>query len=181
MKARRRARARLTSRERWTLGLIVATLLGIGAAGVWIVVPKPEPEIVLSPGQSARVDLSDIESARPRVFSYPLTADRRVDVFVERSSDSAVTVAFAGCRRCYRAGYYRQDGAIICGRCNERMQRLESGQTPSKEPDCTQIPIPFEQSGKQITIYSRAIGEAFKAWYALMLQQDKNVTPAGSL
>ena len=156
-------------RELWPIWLTFAAIFGVGAAGVWILTPKPERPILLSNGQDLRLNLSQLDPARPKLFAYGLGPESRADFFVERTADSKITVAFASCRRCYRSGYYRQDGRILCGRCNELMARLEPGQLPGPEKDCTHIPIPFVQSSTQLTVYGRSISEAFARWYAPVL------------
>ncbi len=52
------------------------------------------------------------------------------------------------------------------------MERLGTGQTPSTEEDCRQIPIAFEKSGNQLAIRGDVVREIFARWYAPVLAED---------
>jgi len=95
-----------------------------------------------------------------------ITPQSQVDFFVERSKASHIAVAFASCRRCYRSGHYEQDGQLLCGHCNEPMERLDTGPTPTSEKDCKLIPIAFEKTGNQSVVRRDAVRETFVRWYA---------------
>ena len=57
-------------RELWPIWLTFAAIFGVGAAGVWILTPKPERPILLSNGQDLRLNLSQLDPARPKLFAY---------------------------------------------------------------------------------------------------------------
>lgn len=170
--SRRNGTLKLGWRELWPVWLVFGILIAIGALGIKMTSPTPAAPRVLLAGEDLRVNLSDLNPAEVHLFAYPLTPRNRVEFFVERSSASGITVAFASCRRCYRSGHYQQAGQILCGHCNEPMERLSAGQSPGTEKDCKQIPIPFEQSGDRVIVRANTVRDTFARWYAQAIPSD---------
>jgi uncharacterized membrane protein len=137
--------------------------------------PAPARPKALQARKDLTLNLADLEPAKIHLFAYPTTPQNQVEFFVERSAGAGVAVAFASCRRCYRAGHYQQAGQHLCGYCNEPMERLSAGQTPGPEKDCKLIPIPFERSGNQLVVREDAVRETFARWYAPVLAQGAQV------
>lgn len=173
MNARKRAQ-NITWREAWPIWLIFGILFGIGALTVGVFLPAQIPTRALLQGEDVTQKLGELQPNLPRLFAYPVESGRATEFFIERGAGDKITVAFASCRRCFRAGHYRQGGHIVCGRCNEPMERLAAGQTPALEKDCTQIPIPFERSADRLTIRASAVRDTFESWYGAVISQDGN-------
>ena len=164
----------MTWRQTWPIWLTFTLLFGLGAFGVWFVIPgSPPPAKLLSQGQDVRLAGGDLQTGEPRVFAVPLNSGDRAEIFIERGRGNYTTVAFASCRKCYRSGHYRQGNEIYCGRCNEPMQRLSHGQVPASEIDCTQIPIPFERVGDNVVVRANAVRDAFRLWYVPMMSTNR--------
>ncbi len=154
--------------------LSFALLFGLGAFGVWFVIPGSAPPAkLLAQGEDARLAGGDLQTSEPCVFAVPLNSKDTAEFFIERGAGNNITVAFASCRKCYRSGHYRQGNEIYCGRCNEPMQRLTNGQTPVSEIDCTQIPIPFERIGDTVVVRANAVRDAFRQWYLPMISRNR--------
>jgi uncharacterized membrane protein len=179
MNGRKRA-LKTTWRQTWPIWLTFGLLFGFGALGVWVLLPSAQtPVEALRPNEDATVDIGEIQPNVSKLFSYPLEAGSPVEFFVERDTANNMTVAFASCRRCYRAGHFRQGGQIFCGRCNEPMVRAIAGQTPPAEKDCTQIPIPFDRSGGRVTIRADSVRATFVQWYGPTIFQNGGDTAEG--
>jgi FtrD-like iron-sulfur protein len=173
MRGRKRA-LKMTLRQTWPIWLTFALLFGLGAFGVWFVIPGSPPSAkVLAPGEDVRLAGSELQTGIPIVFALPLNSGDKNEFFIERGADNNIAVAFASCRKCYRSGHYRQGNEIYCGRCNEPMQRLSHGQTPPSEIDCTQIPIPFEKIGDDVVVRTTAVRDAFAQWYAPIVSRNR--------
>lgn len=180
MRARKR-QLKITWREAWPIWLTFGLLFGFGAIGVWVLLPSAQtPVQALRPNEDATIGIGEVQANVPKLFSYPLESGSPVEFFVERDTANNMTVAFASCRRCYRAGHFRQGGQILCGRCNEPMVRAVAGQTPGAEKDCTQIPIPFDRSGDRATIRATSVLATFGQWYGSIVSQNGGDTGAGS-
>ncbi len=164
--ARRRRVAKLTWRETWPIGATFIVLFSIGAWGIWFLNPVAPMTKVLAPSEDAVIPWANLELERPVLFAAPLPSGQSADFFIEREHDGWVTVAFASCRRCYRAGHYTQAGQIVCKRCNEPMERVARGQLPGSEQDCKHVPIPIERSGGDVIVRAQAVADAFARWYA---------------
>ena len=173
----RKRTLKLGWRELWPVWVIFGVLIAIGIVGMQMMFPTPAPPKTLETGQDLTLDLAGLEPAKVHLFAYPVTPQNQVEFFVERSPASAITVAFASCRRCYRSGHYQQAGQHLCGYCNEPMERLRAGQTPGVEKDCKLIPIPFERPGNQLLVRGSAVRDTFARWYAPLLTHD---TPAST-
>ena len=174
MRGRKRA-LKITWREAWPIWLTFGILTGLGTLGIRAVIPATQvPAKTLLSDEDAVVNMEQLQAKQPRIFAYPRKSGRSIEFFAAREGDGTVTVAFASCRRCYRSGYYSRGGEILCGRCNEPMMRATAGQTPASDSDCTQIPIPFEQTGDRLTIAPNAVHDTFTRWYAPVLLQDEN-------
>ncbi len=173
MRGRKRA-LKMTWRQTWPIWLTFALLFGLGAFGVWFVIPGSAPPAkLLAQGEDARLAGGDLQTSEPCVFAVPLNSKDTAEFFIERGAGNNITVAFASCRKCYRSGHYRQGNEIYCGRCNEPMQRLTNGQTPVSEIDCTQIPIPFERIGDTVVVRANAVRDAFRQWYLPMISRNR--------
>lgn len=177
--SRRKRTLKLGWRELWPVWVAFGVILAIGIVGLRMMFPTPTLPKTLLAGEDLTLNLSDLEPAKVRLFAYPVTPQTQVEFFVERSAASDITVAFASCRRCYRSGHYEQDGQLLCGHCNETMERLSPGQAPSAEKDCKLIPIAFEKSGNQLVVRGDAVRETFARWYAPVLAQDAPVRTEG--
>jgi uncharacterized membrane protein len=164
-------------RELWPVWAVFGGLIAFGIVGLRIMFPTPTPPTALKAGEDLTLNLSDLEPGKVRLFTYPATPQTQVDFFVERGTSSDITVAFASCRRCYRSGHYERDGQILCGHCNEPMERLGPGQTPLAEIDCKPIPIAFEKSGNQLVVR----GDAARATFAQMVRTGSSRRRSGSV
>ncbi len=164
--ARRRRTTKLTWQETWPIWLTLAGLLGVGALALWLFVPAAPPTKMLGLAEDAAVPLASLELNTPVLFTAPLPFGNTVNFFVQRSSANSITVAFSSCRRCYSSGHYMRAGQIFCGRCNEPMPNLASGESPRLEKDCKRIPIAFDRSAEQIVVRAQNIANAFERWYA---------------
>src|SRR5579871_4402625 len=176
MSARKRA-LHITWREAWPIWLTFGLLFGFGALGLWLLIPAPQvaPKVLLQ-GEDAFVHVTGLQTNLPTLFAYPLESGGATEFFVERDARDSVTVGFVGCRRCYGSGHYRQGGRIICGRCNEPMERASVGQKPAAGKDCMQIPIPFERPGDLVAVRASTVGETFARWYGPVVAQGGNST-----
>lgn len=164
MSKRKRA-FKLGWRELWPIWLVFGILIAVGILGIRMVFPATATTRVLSAGEDLTLNLSELDSAKVHLFAYPLTPQSRVEFFVERGTGTSVAVAVASCRRCYRSGHYQQSGQLLCGHCNEPMERLSVEQSPGPEKDCKQIPIPFERSGDQVIVRANAVRDVLTRWY----------------
>ena len=174
MSARERA-LNISWREAWPIWLTFTILFGFGALMVWVFIPAGQiPTKALFPGEDVALNIGELQPNLPRLFAYPLESGQTAEYFVERDAGNRITAAFASCRRCYRAGHYRQGGRIVCGRCNEPMVRAATGQTPAPGKDCTQIPIPFERSGDRLTIRANSVRDTFTRWYGPVISENDN-------
>lgn len=176
--ARRRRTANLTWRETWPIWTSFTVLTAIGAVGLWFVVRVPPHITALAQGEDAVLPVTSLELSIPVQFAAPSPSGQSVEFFIERESGDRVTVAFASCRRCYRAGHHAQGGQILCRRCNEPMERVAQGQLPGPEPDCKHVPIPFERSAGNIVVRAPAVADAFARWYAPVIA-DNAAKPVG--
>jgi uncharacterized membrane protein len=166
---------KITWREAWPIWLTFGILTGFGTLGVWALIPAaPVPAKTLLPDEDVVVNMEQLQAKQRRIFAYPQESGRSIEFFVEREADGTVIVSFASCRRCYRSGHYRRGDQILCGRCNEPMMRVTARLTPESASDCTQIPIPFEQTGDRLAISANAVHDTFTSWYAPVLLQDEN-------
>jgi uncharacterized membrane protein len=168
MSARNRT-LKLGWRALWPVWLTLGGLFSIGAFGLWVLVPSAPKPATLITDKDLILDLTSLDPNKPSLFAYPLDSASRVEFFIERSARRDVTVAFASCRRCYRSGHYRRGTHILCGGCNQPMERALPGQAPSPQQDCTQIPIPHEATGNQLVVRGEAIRETFLRWYSPVL------------
>ena len=175
----RKRTLKLGWRELWPVWVAFGVIITIGIVGLRMMFPTPAPAMALLAGENLTLNLSDLEPDKVRLFAYPVTPGSQVEFFVERSTTSVITVAFASCRRCYRSSHYEQDGQILCGHCNEPMERLGTGQTPTSEKDCKLIPIAFEKSGNQLVVRGDAVRETFARWYAPVLIQGAQTPTEG--
>jgi uncharacterized membrane protein len=166
-------------RELWPVWAVFGVLIAFGIVGLRLVFPTPTPPKVLRAGEDLTLNLSDLDPAKVRLFAYPVTPQTQVEFFVKRGTSSGITVALASCRRCYHSGHYERDGQILCGHCNEPMERLGAGQTPATEKDCKPIPIPFEMSGNQLVVRGNAARATFARWYAPGLAEDASAPSKG--
>ena len=172
MSGRKRS-LKITWRQAWPIWLIFGLLFGVGALGVWVLTPGTQSRVrLLAQGEDVNLASSELQNGDPQLFAVPLSSGRTTEVFIERGAADKVTVAFARCRKCYRAGYYRQGGQIFCGRCNAPMERLAYGRLPASGNDCTQIPIQFERSSENVIIRASAVRDAFAQWYTPALSKD---------
>jgi uncharacterized membrane protein len=139
------------------------------------------PTKVLFRGEDVMLTVGELRPNLPRVFAIPLQSGHMTEFFVDAGTGDRVTVAFASCRKCYRAGHYRQGGYILCNQCKELMERAASGQRISPEKDCTQVPIPFEVSGDHLTVRASSVDDAFALWYAPLISEggDSNAKRVG--
>lgn len=178
MRARKRS-LNITCREAWPIWLAFGVVFGIGAIGVWVVRPATQvsPK-ALHKGEDVSVGPAELPTDVPKFFSYPGKGDEKVEFFVEREAGDNITAAFASCRRCFGARYYRQGRQVFCGHCNQPMERIANGQTPALPKDCTQIPIPFERSGDHLIIRASVVADAFARWYRPVIVQDQNLRGA---
>lgn len=167
----RKRTLKLGWRELWPLWVAFGVLIAISIVGMQMMFPTPARPKTLLAGEDLTLNLVNLEPAKVHVFAYPVTPQHQAEFFVERSSASGITVAFASCRRCYPAGHYQQAGQHLCSYCNEPMEWLGAGQTPGAEKDCRLIPIAFEKSGNQLVVRGDAVRETFARWYAPVLVQ----------
>lgn len=170
--SKRKRTLKLGWRELWPVWAIFGGLIAFGIVGLRIVFPTPTPPQVLRAGEDIKLNLSDLDPDKARLFAYPVAPQTQAEFFVERSTSSGITVAFASCRRCYHSGHYERDGQILCGHCNEPMERLGAGRTSDTQKDCKPIPIPFEKSGNQLVVRGEVARETFARWYAPGLAED---------
>jgi len=174
MSARKR-RVNISWRQAWPIWLAFGIVLGLGILGVWVVTPATKmPTKALSQGEDLAIGVAKLEANVPNFFSYPGESGEKIEFFVEREAGDHITAAFASCRKCYRSGHYRQGSQVFCGRCNQPMERMATGQTPAPANDCAQIPIPLDQPGDQLAIRATAIADAFARWYTPVISQDGN-------
>lgn len=175
MRAHKRA-VKLTWREVWPIWLTFGILSALGVFGVLVLTPSTQtPATALLQGEDVTVGAAELQPHRPKLFAYPLESGRATEFFVARDAGD-FTVAFASCRRCYRAGHYRQGGEILCRQCNEPMPRAIPGQVPAADKDCTQIPIPFDRSADRLTIRASAVRDTFARWYGDGISGGRNRT-----
>lgn len=98
----------MTWRQMWPICLTFALLFGFGVFGVLVLVPRTQTSTkVLAQGEDVTLTTRDLPKGEPRLFAMPLRSGDKTEFFIERGSDDAIIVAFASCRRCYRAGHYR--------------------------------------------------------------------------
>lgn len=175
MRAHKRS-VKLTWREVWPIWLTFGILLALGVFGVWLLMPATQtPAKALVQGEDVTVGVAELQPNEPKLFAYPLESGPATEFFVARDRGD-FTVAFASCRRCYRAGHYRQAGEILCRQCNEPMPRAIPGHMPAPEKDCTQIPIPFDRSADRLTIRASAVHDTFVRWYGTVISGEGNRT-----
>lgn len=175
MRAHKRA-LKITWREAWPVWLTFGILFAFGVFGVWLLMPAAEtPTKALAQGEDVTAGVAELQPNQPKLFAYPIESGPTTEFFVVRDAGH-FTVAFASCRKCYRAGHYRQGSEILCRKCNDPMPRAISGQTPTAENDCTQIPIPFENSGDRLTIRASAVRDTFTRWYGPVISGEENRT-----
>lgn len=160
---------KLTWREWWPVWLVFVTLAGLGALGVWLYRPASRAMPAFVDHQDVTASIAALDPGRLNAYVYPFDAGHRADFIVTRDGGRNIAVAFAACRRCYRAGYYRQAGRILCGHCNEPMEQMAAGQTPGPGKDCKQIRIPFEESDGRIIVHEEAVRDTFLRWYAAVV------------
>lgn len=169
--SKRKRTLKLGWRELWPVWVAFGVLIAFGIAGMRIAFPTPTPPKTLVAGENLTLSLSELEAAKVRLFRYATTPQTQVEFFVERRTSSDLAVSLASCRRCHRAGHYVQDGQLLCGHCNEPMERLGTGQTPTTEKDCKLIPIPFEKSADYLVVRGDAVRTTFARWYASILTE----------
>ena len=174
MSARKRVR-RVTWREAWPIWLTFAVIFGSGVLGLWSIFPYAQiPSKALLQDEDLKINAGDIRLDQPRLFAFPLESGHTAEFFITRDAGKKITVAFASCRRCYRAGHYQQNGQILCARCNAPMMQATPGQTLSAEKDCTQIQIPFESASGRLTIRASTVRDVFTRWYGPVISQEQN-------
>ena len=163
----RKRTLKLDWRELWPVWVAFGVLIAIGIVGMQMMFATPARLKTLLAGGDLTLNPSDLETAEIHLFAYPVTPQNQVEFFVQRSQASDITVAVASCRRCFRAGHYQQAGQLLCGRCDEPMEPLRTGQTPGAEKDCKLIPLAFEKSGNQLVVRGDAVRETFARWYGM--------------
>ena len=135
----------MTWRESRQIWFAFGLLFGFEVFGFWMILPAAQiPTKVLFRGEDVMLTVGELRPNLPRVFAIPLESGHATEFFVDAGTGDTLTVALASCRKCYRAGHYRQGGYILCGECKDLMERSASGQRIPPEKDCTQVPIPFE-------------------------------------
>lgn len=170
MSARERT-VKLSWRELWPVWLAFGLLFGLGAFGLWVYMPESDKPVPVS-SQDLTLSLAALESNKPSLFAYSLNPPTQVEFFTQKGNGNQVTVAFASCRKCYRSGHYRQANQILCGYCNQPMERTPPGESPGSERDCKLIQIPFEASGDHIIVRGQAVRDSFARWFSLLLSES---------
>ncbi len=166
--------------EAWPMWLTYGLLFGFAGLWSYFLAPAAQtgPQVLLG-GEDVRLKIDELQPNLPRSFAYRLSSGEDVEFLVERGSDDTISVGFAACRRCRRAGHYRQGDQVLCGRCYQPMVRLPMGRTPPSKPDCTRIPIPLESSGAGLTIRASAVHDAYTRWFGAVISQD-HIPAAGA-
>lgn len=172
----RKKKVKMTWREAWPVWMTLAGLSALGVFGAWLyyVPPAKKTPPLQVTTEDVVFSLASLDATRPRLFSYPFEGSTNVELFARKAEGSRVQVAFASCRKCYRAGHLEQGNQVMCGRCNVSMDLLREGQSPGGESDCGLISIPYEQENGQILIRGRAIRDTFDHWYRPALAASGN-------
>ncbi len=166
---------KITWRQAWPIWLTFGILFGFATLWLWLLLPTAQiPTKALLQAEDVALNVRELKPNLPALFTYSLGSNQPADFFVERDARNRVTVAFASCRKCYRSGHRQHGNQILCGRCNEQMMRALDGQTPPSEPDCTQMPIPSERSGDQLTIRASSVRDTFTRWYSPVISENDN-------
>jgi hypothetical protein len=126
-------------RELWPVWLTFGSLFAIGPLGLRILLPSALKPATLITDRDLILDLKFLDLSKSSRFSYPLDSASRTEFLIERSADRNITVAFASCRRRYRSGHYRRRTHVLCGGCNQPVERGRPGQAPSLQQECTQF------------------------------------------
>lgn len=156
---RRRAKAA----SAWSLvamiGVTVALTFGVYENNKVPELSPPEP-YSLSQGV-ATIKFTQVEDGHLHRFEYKAKDGTVMRFIIIKKNGGAYGIGLDACETCGDAGYYEQDGKIICKRCDVAINLATIG----FKGGCNPIPFPYKIANGQITIQTAdldALSQHFK-------------------
>ncbi len=151
---RRKEKARLRNRRRWSYSLLLTSLLAVFILSVVNYIDtKPPAEVPLQEykenDKQIFIDLSELEDGHLHKFSYKTPNGFDVAFLaVKKPQGSAYGLGLDACEICGVAGYFERGDDVVCRRCDVVMNKMTIG----FKGGCNPIPFPYEVLDGQIVI-----------------------------
>ena len=164
---RKNHRVVVSRRESVSVWLTIVGIIATLTIALWLLqrdYSEPlQPEIIAAGDFTFRI--AHLAEGELRVFALPIDKDIAAPFFVRRGTGNSVRVAFAACRRCFNEGMIRRGNQLLCRHCRRPMRKLSSTESPSSEPDCTEIPLPYEVEDGNVTVATAVVEKEFRRWF----------------
>jgi uncharacterized membrane protein len=130
------------------LGITVALTAGVAEVNKEPTLSQPEAYSLKS--DIATIKFSQVEDGHLHRFAYTAKDGTKMRFIIIKKNGGAYGVGLDACETCGDAGYYEQNGKIICKRCDVAMNIATIG----FKGGCNPIPFPFEAGHGAITIHT---------------------------
>ena len=119
---------------------------GVAAADIAVTIPE---EYSLVDGV-ATIPFSQVEDGHLHRFAYTAADGTEMRFIIILKNGGAYGVGLDACETCGDAGYYEQDGKIICKRCDVAINLATIG----FKGGCSPIPFPYQVDDGAIIIHA---------------------------
>ncbi|MDR1626823.1 MAG: Fe-S-containing protein [Spirochaetia bacterium] len=150
---RRKIRAALRSRKRWSAAVIAGFLFAV--LSLTALKAYDEQEVVLSPAEpmtikdgEVLVALDTIMDGRLHRYEYTAADGAQMRFIIIRKNESAFGVGLDACDICGPTGYYERDSEVICKLCDVVMNK----QTIGFKGGCNPVPLAYTLRGGNMVI-----------------------------
>lgn len=162
VRAKKKFRRLAYSWGSWTLAMVVVVTLTltVGYAKAHEEPVLSEPEAYELTDTVATIDISIVEDGHLHRFEYEASDGTVMRFIVIQKGGGAYGVGLDACENCGAAGYFEQDGKIICKQCNVAINLATIGSPGG----CNPIPLEFELNEHGIQIQTAALDELSSAF-----------------
>ncbi len=151
---RRKEKARLRNKRRWSYSLITFSMLAIFIVTVLHYydtkpVPLAEPQEYSMEGDMIVIPLTDFEDGKLHRYAYTTPNGITVKfIGVKKPGVTAYGLGLDACEICGVAGYFERGEDVVCKRCDVVMNKATIG----FKGGCNPIPFPYNIENEKIYI-----------------------------
>jgi uncharacterized membrane protein len=150
---RRKIRAALRNRRRWSAAVIAGFLFAV--LSLTALKAYDEQEVVLSPAEPMTIKdgevfiaLETIMDGRLHRYEYTALDGTRMRFIIIRKNEAAFGVGLDACDICGPTGYYERESEVICKLCDVVMNK----QTIGFKGGCNPVPLAYTLRGGNMII-----------------------------